>query len=112
MLLLGIIEMSHSDFCSLLRIILDARFLNDIIVSDNESPPIIMEGLLQKFEGATFFSTTDLVMGYWQIPLAEECRKHTAFLFEGHLYQFTRVPFGLKTAGSGFIRAFHFGLYR
>ncbi|XP_043481228.1 uncharacterized protein LOC122510544 isoform X2 [Leptopilina heterotoma] len=119
MLGLGILEISYSDCCNPLRIVfkkngdvrlcLDARFINVCIKSDNESPPI-MEELLQKFEGAKFLSTTDLVMGYWQIPLEEESRKYTAFLFKGHLYQFTRVPFGLKTAESGFIRALNIAL--
>lgn len=116
---LGIIEYSDSEFCNPLRIVikkngevricLDARFINAIILSDNESPPIIEE-LLQKFEGVKYLSTTDLVLGYWQIPLEPESRKYTAFLHEGHLYQFTRVPFGLKTAGGGFIRALNLAL--
>ena len=48
---------------------------------------------------AKYFSITGLVCGYWQIPLSEE------FLQRYNLYQFTRVPYGLKTAGAGFIRA-------
>ena len=90
---------------------MDARFLNKIIASDNESPPRIEE-LVQKHEGAMFFSTTDLVKGYWQILLTEESRKYTAFLYKGQLYQFRRVPFGIKTAGAGFIRALERALYR
>lgn len=112
-------EKPNSDFCNPLRIVmkkdgsirlcLDARFINACILSDNECPPR-MEEILQKFEGKKFFSTTDLVMGYWQIPLERKSRKYTAFLHEGHLYQFTRIPFGLKTAGSGFIRALYLAL--
>ena len=87
-----------------MRVCLDARFLNKIIASDNESPPLVEE-LLQKHEGATYFSTTDLVKGYWQVPLAVESRKYTAFLYKGQVYHFRRIPFGIKTAGAGFIRA-------
>lgn len=115
----NIIEFSDSEFCNPLRIVikkdgqvricLNAQFINAIIFSDKECPPIIEE-LLQRFEGAKFLSTTDLVMGYWQIPLDPKSRKYTAFLYDGHLYQFTRVPFGLKTAGSGFIRALNVAL--
>lgn len=119
MLSMGIIERSNSSFCNPLRVVtkksgdvrlcLDARFLNTRIKSDNECPPR-MEELLQKFEGAKFLSTTDLVMGYWQVPLEKNSRQYTAFLHDGHLYQFTRVPFGVKTAGSGFIRALNLAL--
>lgn len=119
MMTLGIIERSNSNFCNPLRVVtkkngevrlcLDARFINAAIKSDNECPPR-MEELLQKFEGAKFLSTTDLVMGYWQVPLEFRARQYTAFLHEGHLYQFTRIPFGLKTAGSGFIRALNLSL--
>lgn len=50
-------------------------------------------------------SITDLESGYWQIPLHRESRQYTAFLFGSRMYQFCRVPFGLKTAGSAFIRS-------
>lgn len=113
---MDILEPSDSDFCNPLHVVpdkkgkvrlcLDARFINAVIFSDNECQPRIEE-LLQKFEGDKFFSITDLVRGYWQIPLEENSKKYTAFLHDGHLYQFKRVPFGLKTAGRGFIRALH-----
>ena len=88
---------------------LDARSLNDIIESDNETPPRITE-LLQGFHGVKFISSVDLAHGYWQIPLAKESRQYTAFLYDTTLYQFCRVPFGIKTAGSGFIRALNMAL--
>ena len=39
------------------------------------------------------------------MPLHRDSRPLTAFLFNISMYQFTRVPFGLKIAGSAFIRA-------
>ena len=119
MLAAGIIERSDSQYCNPLRIVekkdgriricLDARFLNNIIESDNESPPIIGE-ILQKYHGTQCISLTDLAYGYWQIPLAVESRPYTAFLYGSQLYHFCRIPFGLKTAGSGFIRALNLAL--
>ena len=61
--------------------------------------------MLQKYDGIKFLTTTDLTSGYWQIPLSRESRKYTAFRVGSALYQFRRVPFGLKTASSAFIRA-------
>ena len=110
----GVIERAVSPYCNPLRvtgksdgsvrICLDARLLNQYIEDDHESPPVISE-LLQKFFQCNFFSKIDLTQGYWQIPLDVNSRPYTAFLFGTSMYQFTRVPFGLKTAGSAFIRA-------
>lgn len=119
MLKMGIIERSTSQFCNPLRIVakkdesirlcLDARFTNAVIEGDNECPPPISE-IMQRFNGATIFSIIDLTSGYWQIALEPSSRQYTAFLNGSTLYQFTRVPFGLKTAGSGFIRALNLAL--
>lgn len=119
MLQAGIIERSNSAYCNPLRIViksdnsvrvcLDARYINEIIESDHESPPLINE-IMQKFHGVTCMSTTDLTAGYWQIPLHENCRRYTAFLFDGKMYQFCRIPFVLKTAGSAFIRSLSLAL--
>ena len=114
MLRLGIIERSVSPFCNPMRITrkgdksirvcLDARETNKIIENDLESPPLISE-ILQNFGEIKYFSKMDLSHGYWQIPLHEDSRKLTAFLFNNTQYQYKRIPFGLKTAGAGFIRA-------
>lgn len=116
---LDVIERANARFCNPLRVVqkkdgtvrvcLDARFLNKNIASDHESTAP-MEDLLQDIEGTGFMSTTDFVNGYWQVPLAPESRQYTAFLHNGTCYQFKRIPFGLKTAGSGFIRAVSLGL--
>ena len=42
---------------------------------------------------------------FWQLPLAAADRHKTCFQWKGQLYQFTRLPFGLKTAGGVFCRA-------
>ena len=108
-----VIELSESAYCNPLRIVnksngevrvcLDARFINEIIEADNEAPPLI-DDLLQHFHGCNFLSTTDMTKGYWQVPLEMESRKYTAFLHNGNLYHFKVIPYGLKTAGAGFVR--------
>ena len=113
MLEASIIERATSPYCNPLRIVrksngdvrvcLDARQLNEAIEDDHECPPIVSE-IMQHYYGAKFFSKLDLTNGYWQVPLHEKSRPLTAFLFEFAMYQFKRVPFGIKTAGSAFIR--------
>lgn len=115
----GIIESSTSKHCNPLRIVikndgtvrvcLDARYVNNNIESDHETPLLICE-LLQKFDGISLMSITDLESGYWQIPLHPESRPYTAFLYNSKMYQFCRVPFGLKTTGSAFIRSIAWAL--
>lgn len=116
---LGVVELSTSEYLNPLRIVikkdgtvrccLDARFLNELIEGDNESPPLINE-IMHQYHNKNYLTTLDLTAGYWQVPLAKDSRPYTAFLFDGKLYQFTRIPFGLKTAGSGFMKAIRMAL--
>ncbi len=55
-------------------------------------------------EGDKFFSSLDLLSGYWQVPMDPESRKITAFsTYNGH-FKWLRMPFGLKTAPVTFQR--------
>ena len=110
----GVIERACGSICNPMRWVvksdgslrpcLDARLLNNVIKDDRESPPIISE-IIQDFTNVKYFSKFDLKNGYWQVALHEESRPYTAFRYDTTMYQFTRVPFGLKVAGSAFIRA-------
>ena len=67
------------------RLCLDARKINQIIIPDRESPEAMNE-IFQKFSGVRYTTSLDLTAGYWQVPLAPESRKFTAFLFNGKNY--------------------------
>ena len=62
------------------RLCLDARRINQIIIPDRESPEPIDE-IFQKLSGVKHMTSLDLTAGYWQVPLAPESRKYIAFLF-------------------------------
>lgn len=49
-----------------------------------------------------FFAVLDLTSGYHQMPMSMSSRRLTAFITNRGLYEFTRVPFGLKGAPSYF----------
>jgi len=76
------------------RVCLDARKINTVIIPDRECPTN-MEEILIKFKGMKYLSSIDLTAGYWQCPLLPSCREITAFLHRGRNYQFKVLPFGL-----------------
>jgi len=77
-----------------IRVCLDARKINTVIIPDRECPTNMEETLI-KFKGMKYLSSIDLTAGYWQCPLKQNCREITAFLHRGRNYQFKVLPFGL-----------------
>ena len=51
-----------------------------------------------------YFSSVDLLSGYWQCELDPEDRHKTAFTWNKVTYEFVRLPFGLSCAGNSFSR--------
>jgi hypothetical protein len=110
----GILEESYSDYVNPrilvlweqkpLRICVDARGMNRQMTPDRAKVAPMRE-LLQRFHGYRYITTLDFSSAFLQVPLAESLRKWTAFNFENHVYQFTRVPYGYKNSFSAFIRA-------
>lgn len=107
----GIITTSNSPYSSPIvlfkkangedRMCIDYRALNAITVKQPFPMPVVEE-LLAKLAGNTYFTSLDLMSGYYQIPVSEESRKFTAFhTHEGH-FEFARMPFGLVNAPSVF----------
>jgi hypothetical protein len=89
---------------SKVRICIDTRKINHVTIGDAERAQPILE-LTQRFHGVKFMSNLDLTSSFWQIPLKEDCRKYTAFLFDSTLYQFKRVPIGFRSSKSALIRS-------
>jgi len=48
-------------------------------------------------------SKIDLQSGFWQVKMEAESIKYTTFQFEGKLYRFRVMPFGLKNAPATFV---------
>lgn len=84
-----------------IRLCLDARKLNTIILPTRDSSPPIDE-ILAKFNNKNIFSSLDFTSGYWQVPLDPTVRPYTSFLYDGRSYQFCVVPFGLNISNAAF----------
>lgn len=113
MLEMGVIEPSHSEWCSPvvlvpkkgggLRFCVDFSKLNGISAFDPYPMPRVDE-MVERLGKAKFLSTLDLCKGYWQVPLSPRAQELTAFRAPSGLFQFRVMPFGLHGAAATFQR--------
>ena len=81
------------------RFVVDYRKLNSVTISDGYPIPPL-SNILDNLSSGKYYSKLDLASGYWQIKLRTSDQPKTAFNIHLGLYQFLRLPFGLKTASS------------
>ena len=86
-----------------LRFVLDYRALNECIKADAYTLPQVEE-VLSTLHGSTLFSAIDIKEAFWSVPLDEDSKQLTGFRTPIGLFQYTRMPMGLKTASAVFCR--------
>jgi len=88
---------------------IDFRALNSVTTSDSYPLPR-MEELIDELGSNRVFSVLDARSAYWSIELNPSDRPKTAFSDGTYLWQFRRMPYGLKTAGATYQRMINFVL--
>ena len=83
------------------RMVIDYRKLNDITVKNAYPVPLIDE-LIQKWKGCTYFSSVDVRSGYYNIRMREGDEWKTAFITNRGLYESLVMTFGLTNAPATF----------
>uniref|UniRef100_A0AAV2LI13 ribonuclease H n=1 Tax=Knipowitschia caucasica TaxID=637954 RepID=A0AAV2LI13_KNICA len=86
-----------------LRICVDYRWLNARTVKDAHPLPHQAD-CLAALGGSAIFSAMDLTSGFYNIAMAEEDKKLTAFTTPMGLYEFNRLPQGLCNSPASFMR--------
>lgn len=110
---MGIIRRSNSPWSSPLHVVPksdgtwrpcgDYRQLNTATKDDRYPLPHIQD-FNNHLTGCKVFSKIDLVRGYHQIPMAPSSVPKTAIITPFGLWEFLRMPFGLKNAAQTFQR--------
>jgi cleavage and polyadenylation specificity factor subunit 1 len=110
---MGVVRRGHGQWASPLHMVKktngswrpcgDYRHLNSITRHDSYPLPRIAS-MTNRLAGATIFTKLDLVRAYHQIPMAPEDVEKTAINTPFGLWEFVRMPFGLRNSAQSFQR--------
>ena len=84
-----------------LRLCVDYRALNSVLITDRTALPIIKD-MLQRVKGSNYFSKIDLKSAFYLIRIAAGQEYLTAFRTKYGHYEYKVMPFGLKNAPGTF----------
>ena len=82
-----------------MRFCIDYRKWNEVTRKDAYPLPRI-DVTLDTLHGSQWFTTLDLLSGYWQVEMEDSDKETTAFCTPEGLYHFRVMPFGLCNATS------------
>ena len=79
----------------------DYQKLNEVTRKDAYALPRI-DDMLNTLAGLQWFTTLDLISGYWEVQVEKSDKEKTAFCMTEGLYEFNVMPFGLCNAPATF----------
>ncbi|GBM07282.1 Retrovirus-related Pol polyprotein from transposon 297 [Araneus ventricosus] len=85
------------------RLVADLRKINEKTIPDNFPLPNLTE-MVDMLSGAKYFTSMDLTSGFHQMKMHPSYAHLTGISTEFGLFEFKRMPFGLKNASSSFQR--------
>ena len=85
------------------RMCIDFRKLNEIVHIRSFPLPLI-DDIIARLNGTTYFTTVDLRSGFHQIPLTKDAKEKCSFSCWKGKFSFKCMPFGLRNAPSEFQR--------
>ena len=86
------------------RFCVDYRGLNQVTKPDHYPLPMAHSEIFDTLGEARIFSCLDCQQGYWQVKVAKEDRPKTAFRCFLGLYQYRKMPMGLRTSPATYQR--------
>ncbi|MCP4483077.1 MAG: RNA-directed DNA polymerase, partial [Flavobacteriaceae bacterium] len=89
---------------NIIKLVIDARFLNSITDLSTYSWPLEpLNMLLNRIHGK-YFSSTDMSSAYHQVPLSEDAQKLVSFVIGDKQYKYVRGFYGLSGLPNFFSR--------
>ena len=92
------------------RMCTDYRKVNDVTKTDSFPLPRI-DDLIDRIGHSKFITKFDLLKGFYQVPLTDRAKEISAFVTPDGLYQYKRMPFGMKNSPSTFQRLVNMLIY-
>ncbi len=86
------------------RAVVDYRGLNNYTMNDSQ-PMAVLPEVLEAVAQGHLFSILDVKGAFYQVPLDEQSRPYTAFATAQGLFQYKRMPMGLKGSPATWARA-------
>ncbi|OWY99435.1 LOW QUALITY PROTEIN: reverse transcriptase [Phytophthora megakarya] len=80
-----------------IRLCIDYKLMNSLTRLMVYPMPLISD-LLEDLDKALWYGSLDMASGFWVVPMTDQAREISAFITPFGLFEWSRMPFGLKNA--------------